>query len=127
MKKLALLLIMALPASVMAATGVATHHALLTCMPDQRQDGVVSEEFNKLFPELINQAIAKVKSGTVTEAYFLDENYRNGAAFLVKGKTGTEARANAEQFKQETEKLLTKFKLPFKGRCMVGGKMVLPK
>lgn len=127
MKKLALLLIMALPASVMAATSVATHHALLTCMPDQRQDGVVSEEFNKLFPELINQAIAKVKSGTVTEAYFLDENYRNGAAFLVKGKTGTEARANAEQFKQETEKLLTKFKLPFKGRCMVGGKMVLPK
>ncbi len=127
MKKLALLLIMALPASVMAATTVATHHALLTCMPDQRQDGVVSEEFNKLFPELINQAIAKVKSGTVTEAYFLDENYRNGAAFLVKGKTGTEARANAEQFKQETEKLLTKFKLPFKGRCMVGGKMVLPK
>lgn len=127
MKKLALLLIMALPASVMAATSVATHHALLTCMPDQRQDGVVSEEFNKLFPELINQAIAKVKSGTVTEAYFLDENYRNGAAFLVKGKTGTEARANAEQFKQETEKLLTKFKLPFKGRCMVGAKMVLPK
>ncbi|MGL6046301.1 MAG: hypothetical protein ACRC02_07500, partial [Vogesella sp.] len=107
MKKLTLLLIMALPASVMAATSVATHHALLTCMPDQRQDGVVSEEFNKLFPELINQAIAKVTSGTVTEAYFLDENYRNGAAFLVKGKTGTEARANAEQFKQETEKLLT--------------------
>lgn len=127
MKKLALLLIMALPASAMAATTATTHHALLTCMPDQRQDGVVSEEFNKLFPELINQAIAKVKSGTVTEAYFLDENYRNGAAFLVKGKTGTEARANAEQFKQETEKLLTKFKLPFKGRCMVGGKMVLPK
>ncbi|MGL6047165.1 MAG: hypothetical protein ACRC02_11945, partial [Vogesella sp.] len=66
-------------------------------------------------------------SGTVTEAYFLDENYRNGAAFLVKGKTGTEARANAEQFKQETEKLLTQFKLPFKGRCMVGARMVLPR
>ncbi len=127
MKKLALLLIMALPASAMAATTVATPHALMTCMPDQRQDGVVSEEFNKLFPELINQAIAKVKSGAVTEAYFLDENYRNGAAFLVKGKTGTEARANAEQFRQETEKLLTKFKLPFKGRCMVGARMVLPK
>ena len=127
MKKLVLLLIMALPASVMAATSVATHHALMTCMPDQRQDGVVSEEFNKLFPELINQAVAKVKSGTVTEAYFLDENYRNGAAFLVQGKTANEARANAEQFKLETEKLLTKFKLPFKGRCMVGGKMVLPK
>lgn len=127
MKKLTLLLIMVLPASVIAATVPTKPHALLTCLPEQRQDGAMSEEFNKLFPELINQAIAKVKSGTVTEAYFLDENYRNGAAFLVQGKTANEARANAEQFKQETEKLLAQFKLPFKGRCMVGGRMILPK
>lgn len=125
MKKHLLLLSLAVAANLAQAAPSAAH-AIMTCLPEQRQDGAGAEEFNRIFPKLMDQAIAKVQKGVVLEAYFLDENYRNGAAFIIGGKNANDARAHAEQFRSETEAVLNSARLPFKARCTVGGKMVLP-
>lgn len=109
-----------LPVSIWAAPT----HALVSCLPEQMQ-GASSEAFDKHFPALMTSAVKAAGNGVISDAFFLDENYRNGAAFVISGRNAAETRARAEAFRDETLHILENARLPFKTRCTVGGKMTL--
>lgn len=107
-----------------AAAWATSTHALVSCLPEQMQDSQ-NAAFDKHFPALMSSAVQAAGNGVISDAFFLDENYRNGAAFVISGRNAAEARARAEAFRDETLSILKNARLPFKTRCTVGGKMTL--